>query len=217
MKPKFGWIYISFVISLTVLIIVSVKFYTQFRLVKTYNEQLDINYGLLQQFIKMKEVVYNAETDAYGFMVTRDSSLLQKHHSLRSDISALQDTLKLLLDKNSNQRANLILMNSTLSRRLNTLNRNLHRVSINDTVEIANAIKEGQNQSTGLKEEMDKIMNIGIKEGEEIKKNIKKEQDITPFLFNVILIFSGLLTLVSFFFILKEVRMRSKYQLELEK
>lgn len=217
MKPKFGWIYLSFVISLAVLVIVSGLFYNQFRKVRSYNEQLDINYEMLQQIIKMKEVVYVAETEAYGFMVTKDSGLLNKLQNVHSDIAIYQDTLKMLLDTNSNQRSRLILMNATLTRRINTLNRNVYRVAINDTVDILNSIREGQKQSKTLREEMDEIMNTGILEGEKIKKEIKDEQDITPKFFNVILIFSGLLTLVSFFFILREMRMRKRYQVELEK
>lgn len=217
MKPKFGWIYLSFVISLAVLIIVSVLFYNQSREDRIYNEQMDVNYEMLQQFIKMKEIIYSAETEAYGFMVTRDSGLLKKINTIHSDIAIYQDTLKMLLDKNSNQHAKLILMNSTLTRRINTLNRNIYRISINDTVDIVNSIKDGQKQSAILKEEMDEIMSIGVKEGYKIKNNIKEQQDITPRLFNVILIFSGFLTLVSFFFILREVRMRKRYQVELEK
>jgi signal transduction histidine kinase len=217
MKPKFGWIYLSFVISLAVLIVVSVMFYNQFRKVRSYNEQMDINYEMLQQFIKMKEVVYAAETEGYGFMVTRDSFLLKKLQNIHADIAIRQDTLKMLLDSNSNQRAKLILMNSSLARRINTLNRNVYRVAINDTVDITNAIREGQKQSMLLRQEMDEIVNIGVTEGERIKKDIKEKQDITPKLFNVILMFSGLLTLVSFFFILREMRMRKKYQVELEK
>lgn len=217
MKPKYGWIYLGFIVSLGVLVTVTLSFYRQSNRIKDFHDEQDLNQLVFRQFIFLKEAVQRGESEAYGFMVTRDSFLLNKVHELRPVINARIDTLKQLLSRDDKRYQKLILMNSTLTRRINTLNRNLYRVSVNDTVDLMQNIREGQRLSWEVKKEMDEIQLLGYHEVERSRNKIKANQDISPKLFNTILSFSALLTFLLFILIVREMRMRFKYQLELEK
>jgi signal transduction histidine kinase len=217
MKPKYGWIYLGFIVSLAVLITVTLLYYRQSNRIKNFHDEQDLNYSVFRQFIALKEAVQLAESEAYGFMVSRDSSLLMEIQSIRPTINNHIDTLRNLLGKDDNRYRKLILMNSTLSRRINTLNRNLYRISVGDTVDIVYNIIEGQRLSKEVRKEMEEIQQIGIYKVETIRAKIKANQDISPVYFNAILIFSGVLTFSLFVLIVREMRMRLRYQVELEK
>ncbi len=217
MKPKYGWIYLGFIVSLAVLVTVTLLFYRQSNRIKNFHDEQDLNYAVFRQFISLKEAVQQAEVEAYGFMVTRDSSLLQQINTIRPTINDHVDTLKNLLGKDDTRYRKLILMNSTLARRINTLNRNLYRMSVGDTVDLVYNIMEGQRLSKEVKKEMKEIQELGTMKVEISRSKIKENQDISPFYFNAILIFSGFLTFALFILIVREMRMRLKYQVELEK
>lgn len=217
MQPKYGWIYLSFIVSVAILVITSSSFYKQFHLLRSHSEQLHHNYRVFTHLRDLKQIVLEAESKARGFMVTRDSSFLTGIENLRPEIQEKVDSLKMLFGTESSQLQRLILMNSNLNGRLNSLYRNISSIASGDTVGFAESLKRGEQFMNAFRIDAETIERAEVAEGHRTRHNLNDFAEITPVSFNVILVFAGLLTLVSFLFILREMRMRLRYQNELEK
>ncbi len=217
MKPKYGWVYLSFVVSLAILVISSVSFYTQFRLLRNHATQLQHNHEVFTGLRNLKQIVLEAESSARGFMISGDSSYLSAIPSLRSRVSSELNSLKSLFGTDSPQHNRLVIMSSDLTRRINTLYRNLDRVARGDTLGLAESLKRGHHLMEIFKQESDEIESIEEALGNKTRNEVQTYAQLTPVSFNVMVIFSGILTLLSFLFIIREMRIRLRYQLELEK
>ena len=66
-------------------------------------------------------------------------------------------------------------------------------------------------------QESAQIQKAELKQREDLYRTKEFFEDFYPNYFNTISIWAGIITLISFFFINREVRMRIKYQAELEK
>ena len=66
-------------------------------------------------------------------------------------------------------------------------------------------------------EESAQIHKAELKQRDELFRTKEFFEDFYPNYFNTISIWAGVITLISFFFINREVRMRTRYQMELEK
>jgi len=86
-----------------------------------------------------------------------------------------------------------------------------------DTAGLFNSIMYGK----ALMEQFATTSQQIVKEEEQTALSNQKNKNlfelITPGYFNIILVFSAILTLVSFFFVLRQMRMRVRYQRELER
>ncbi len=217
MKPKYGWIYLCFVLSLVILVATSVSFYRQFHLLEVHSSQLLHNQLVYTQLRDLKQIVWKAESNARGFMVTGDSMYLKGMANVREDISEIVDSLKSLFGKETIQSNRLILLNASLTGRINVLTRNIQKVAIGDTMGLSESLMHGQQLMHLFQEESDQIEKDEVAERLRTGRELHFFTRITPISFNIILVFSGILTLVSFLFILKEMRTRIRYQDELER
>lgn len=217
MKPKFGWIYLFLVISVAILVITSSSFYREFHQLKVHAENLNHNYQVFTHLRDLKQLILEAESNARGFMVTKDSSYITGIESLRPEIQLRVDSLKLLFGKESAQVRRLILLHSNLNGRMNSLYRNIHAAATDDTLGLAESLKRGQQFMNAVKEDAEAIEYLEVAEGHKTRHNLNDFAEVTPISFNIILAFAGLVTLVSFLFILREMRIRVRYQNELER
>jgi len=217
MKPRLGIVYFSFIISLVILVTISLLFYQRFQALRSVSKGLDHNYSVLFFLSQITNDTREAETTTRGFMLTKDSSFLAGLPELSSKIFRHVDSLKKLFPVGSKQYEQSILLKNIASRRLNRIQRNIEMTAYEDTAGLHNSIMMGKS----LMEQFNSISFQIEKEEQQIAMNNQKDKNlyelVTPGYFNVILVFSGVLTLLSFFFILRQMRMRVTYQQELEK
>ena len=216
MKPKFGWVYFVFVLSMALLVSFSILFYQQFRQLAEHNNRLQHNFEVFYQLRDLKQIVTEAESNTRGFIITRDSGFIRRFPELRDRVQRRVDSLKVLMDPESAQYRSLILMNVNLTQLVNGLTRNIQQIQIKDSLGLQESLVNSQTWMNRFVTDIEEMENKEYGQTIDLRRIIKDQESSTPDYFNIALIFSGILTLVSFFFILREMRMRVKYQNELE-
>ena len=86
-----------------------------------------------------------------------------------------------------------------------------------DTSGITASVNVGEFYMRLFRDEVKALQKEGFKKTIELEKGKKKYEDLTPNFFNLVLLFSALIALVAFFYILREIKIRLKYQKELER
>jgi signal transduction histidine kinase len=217
MKPKFAYIYIAFVISVIVLVAVSVLFYRGYNKINAYSADISAKYHIIAQLHELQVNVKAMENYSRGYIITNDRSFIDSFPSLERQVELSFDSVQTLLKDNTAQLSSVLLLRNRIKRRVNILQQNNQRASIGDTTGLYASVLEGKRLMEAFRKEVKDI---------EVRQTIEREEKYAerrwyeiwtpnPFLF--IIIFSLVITLVSFYFILKEVRTRVRYQTELEK
>jgi signal transduction histidine kinase len=217
MKPKYGVVYVSFITSLVILVVISLLFYQRLQSLRSASKQLDHNYSVLFFLNKITNDIKEAETNSRGYLITGDSAFLVGLPELSAKIFRNVDSLKKLFPVGTGQYEQSIHLKEIASRRLIRIQRNVEMTAYADTAGLYNSIMQGKS----LMEQFSNISQHIQREEERTALNNQKNKNlfelITPGYFNFILVFSAILTLVLFFFILRQMRMRVTYQSELER
>jgi signal transduction histidine kinase len=217
MKPKFAYLYISFIISLALLVILSFLFYKRINAHLKYSRQFDNSYGIILQLNQLQERMIEMENYSRGYLLISDSSFLPLFNSTKKSIPANLDSLQKLLKNNKDQLSRFRLMKSTISTQLNIYSHIIERAYLEDKKSERLSIMRGKMLMDTFLLEAKQIENTEINQKNELYQTKEFFEDIYPGYFNTLSIWAGVITLVSFFFINREVRMRSRYQAELEK
>lgn len=200
-----------------ILVVISFLFYQRFQSLRNYSNQLDHSYSV-RFFIKdLVDDTQEAEAKSRGYILTRDSSFLIDIEPLYSRITKNADSLKNLFRIREEQYGHAVMLRTIITRRINKMRRNVQKAALDDTIGLNASLMEGKILMEDFTKEARRIegLEIGKANDNRDKKNLYEL--LTPGYFNGILMFSGILTLISFFFIIREMRMRLKYQSELER
>jgi signal transduction histidine kinase len=217
MKPRFGYLYGAFIISLGILVLLSFLFYQKVNTSVGYNDYFERSHNVILQIAKLKSTLTEMESSTRGFMLTRDSAFLRNMPYFEDSVTSIIDSLKILVEDDDEQLRRVMLMHSTVKNRINVLSINLNRFIRDDSTGLVTSLTRGKSIMDNFMREAQVIEGVALKRRG--AKNDTKQlfENITPNYFNIILIFAGVITLVSFVFINREVRMRFRYQKELER
>jgi signal transduction histidine kinase len=217
MKPRFGYLYGAFIISLGILVLLSFLFYQKVNTSVGYNDYFERSHNIILQISKLKSTLTEMESSTRGFMLTRDSAFLRNMPYFEDSVTSIIDSLKILVEDDDEQLRRVMLMHSTVKNRINVLSINLNRFIRDDSTGLVTSLTRGKSIMDNFMREAQVIEGVALKRRG--AKNDTKQlfENITPNYFNIILIFAGVITLVSFVFINREVRMRFRYQKELER
>ena len=217
MKPKFAYLYISFIVSLAILVILSALFYQKLNTHLRYSKDLEKSYQIIYRLKELGKRMTDMETSSRGFMLIKDSLFLESYNYSKDSISHDFDYLLELLGNNTDQVSRVMLMKSTITNMVNLFDRNIQRVNIIDYPGMRIAVSRGKALMDTFKTESTQIENAELNERNILFARKEFFKDVYPGYFNTILLFAGAITLISFYFINREVKMRWRYQAELEK
>lgn len=215
-KPSFAILYTVFGISLVVLVILSLLFYQRLNLLVRYSDDADHAYNVLMHFERLENSVKDFETSGRGFMLTRDTNFLQQMHEFQAEIQPTVDSLRKLLDEDTALYNQFNQVNRLISKRIALQKRNIQRTIANDTAGLVEALNEGEYYMNRIRQEVHGLRNAGLARSVEMETEKKLYENLTPGYFNIVLLFSVIITLVAFFYINREIRIRLAYQKELE-
>ncbi|MEP7258126.1 MAG: CHASE3 domain-containing protein [Flavitalea sp.] len=216
MKPKFAYLYISFIVSLAILVILSALFYQKLNTHLRYSKALEKSYQVIYRLKELEKRMINMETCSRGFMLIKDSSFLGQYNYSKDSINHDFDHLLDLQDNNSDQFSRLMLMKSTITNMVNLFDRNILRVNVIDYTAMHTSVSRGKTLMDTFQSESMQIEKAELYERDILFARQEFFKDVYPGYFNTILLFAGAITLISFYFINREVRMRWRYQAELE-
>ena len=217
MKPKFSYLYISFIVSLSILVILTFLFYNRLNSHIRYTGELNDTYSVVFSLRALQEYMAEMESNGRGYLLLKDSSLRAEFFKNRDSVNHYVDDLKEKIDDNSDQMRRFLLMRSTVIQHLNIYNRLLNSDN-NETEQTRRLLlSRSIRLSNVFRQESRQIERAEIRVREQLLRTKDIYEAFYPNYFNTISIWAGIITLVSFFFINREVRMRRRYQRELEK
>ena len=216
-KPSFAFLYTLFGVFLVILVILSLIFYKRLNLLVRYSDDADKAYSIILQFERLENFVKDVETTGRGYMLTKDSSFLEQMEVFNGHIQPTVDSLRKLLKDDTALANSLNRMYRLISKRIVLQKLNIQKVALNDTAGLVESLNEGEYYMNRFRDEVKALKSEGIRKSAELDKWKKFYENITPNFFNIILVFSGIITLIAFFYIIREIKIRIKYQEELEK
>jgi signal transduction histidine kinase len=217
MKPKFAYLYISFIVSLLVLVILSFLFYKKLNSHIKYTAEFKDSYSVILELKDLGQHLTRLESFSRGFIILGDSSILDQLAIERDSVFNHLDSLKTRIASNSDQMRRFLLMKSTVINQVNMYSRSIQMRNASDSDALQTLIVRSRMLMNSFIEESAQIQKAELKQRDELYATKQSFEDFYPNYFNTISIWAGVVTLISFFFINREVRMRTKYQAELEK
>lgn len=216
MKPKFAYLYISFIVSLLILITLSFLFYKRLNSHIKYTSEIDDSYAIILSLKGLQENMVELESSSRGFILTRDSSFLPIFNASRENLYINIDNLKKTIVNNSDQMRRFLLMKATAIHQVNLYSRSI-QIDTANREDLDKLIVRAKTLMNSFTEEAVQIEKSEMSQRNELFRTKEFFEDFYPNYFNTISVWAGIVTLVSFYFINREVRMRTRYQRELEK
>jgi signal transduction histidine kinase len=218
MKPKFAYIYVSFIVSLAILLVLSILFNDRFYNLRKYSENVDQNYNVIYQLQRLQANAKELETATWGFMLTADSSFLLNFDSQKSSLlEATAEVKRYFSNDDEEHFGSAKALDSLMKLRIEVMESNIHRVAARDTAGLKASVKEGSRLVHAFNKEAGVLESGKLASSAHDVKQKKFYENLAPGFFRTILLFAGAITIISFFFILREMRIRLRYQNELEK
>lgn len=217
MKLKFAYLYLSFIVSLIILVTLTALFYNRLKKQVNYTGSINNTYNVVLTLRELEENMTRVESSSRGYLLIRDSSFLKEFNMSRDSVHLLLDSLNTMINDDSDQMRRFLLMRSTALHHLKIVNRLLESdtnvIDENDAVNILRS----KSLMQAFYDEANQIAKGERRLMEEQLREKEFSETFYPNYFNSILIWTGIITLVSFYFINREVKIRAKYQSELEK
>ena len=217
MKPKFAYLYIAFIVSLLLLVILSFLFYKKLNSHLKYTAEYKDSYSVILELKDLGQHITRLESLSRAFVIIGDSSYLTHIAVERDSVFRHLDSLKTRIETNSDQMRRFLLMKSTVINQVNMYSRSIQMRQLEDTEALRTLVLRSRLLMNSFLEESAQIQKAELKQREDLYRTKEFFEDFYPNYFNTISIWAGIITLISFFFINREVRMRIKYQAELEK
>jgi signal transduction histidine kinase len=186
------------------------------KLLVQYSDDADNAYNVILYLKKLENHVKDVETSGYGYMLTRDTSFLDQMKDYKTEVSTALDSLRELLKTDTVLWPHFSPIYRSIRRGIVMQDINTEKVASNDTFGFTGSLNEGEYYMNQFRNEVQALEREGVKKSAELDKVKKRYEAITPKSFSIILVFSGAVTLISFFYIIREMKIRILYQKELE-
>ena len=216
-RPSFVSLYSLFGVSLVVLVVFSFIFFSRHKSQVEYSRRADLSHHIIYQLQKLQGSLKDFESSGRGFILTLDSTYMANREKYIKEGEDAMDTLMQLFENDETTMNQLRLLKITVTNRINTQNSNIQKAATGDTSGMTESLKRGENLMADFRRDAVAIEKIAIQKRVEANKRKELFENILPNSFSIIMIFSGVITLLSFFLIIREMRIRLKYQEELER
>jgi signal transduction histidine kinase len=217
MKLKFPYLYVAFIVSIAILVVFSFLFYKRLNSHLSYTAKYNDSYSVILELKDLAQHLTSLESHSRAFALLKDSTFLPMYAAERDSVFAHIDSLKSRIEDNSDQMRRFLLMKSTVINQVNLYSRSMQLRELEDTQTLKTILYRSKMMMQSFLEESAQIQKVELKQRDDLYRTKEFFEEVYPGYFNTISIWAGIVTLISFFFINREVRMRTKYQAELEK
>ncbi len=216
MKRNFILITISFIISFLALVIITITIKQRLKYTASYNDAVVHTYMVISQLHQVESFVKDAETGTRGYLLSGDSVFLLPYLSSIKKVHIAIDSLQFLLSDNRSQLNRCKLLQVDIKEKMSIMAYYTFLKSKNEVLGITDGMRKGNFLMTQIRNAILKMTNT--EEGLlAIRKDEKeKYEGITPGYLSFSLGVSLIITIISFFFILREFKIRMRYQNQLE-
>jgi signal transduction histidine kinase len=216
MKFRFQYIYALFLLSFGILTALSVLFYKKLMASSDSANDVERNYETMYLLSEVDSYVKDVVNSENAFILTRDSSVLSGYFNNLPQISLLIDSMRNLITSNT-QQVNLIKLKTLIANRLLDA-----KITINKT---ATAYEERDIRFRILQEKVGmREYQLLLDNMQDIEEGIRHERDAlnesnqrnTPHFLYATFLFAAASLIISFIFIIRELKKRLTFQVQLQ-
>lgn len=216
MKFRFQYIYAAFILSFVILTVLAVLFYQRLMDTQRFSNEVESTYQKLYLLSRVDSHLKDAIGSERGFILTRDSSLLEPLLKYSPYIFPLIDSLRMLTVGNNRQQTNINNLKRIVGERLNQIRTNVNKAALRETS--TQDLRMLQSKVL-LNDYNDVLRKIEAEERSMLLfRNIQKDsyQAGNPKLLFAIFVFATAIFILSFLFINRELRKRLNFQEKLQ-
>ena len=217
MKKNFILILISLVITLITLVTVSLIIKNRLKDATLYDDAVMHTHMVINQLHHVESLIKDVETGTRGYLLTGDSTFLFPYLSSIKKVDIALDSLQFLLSDDRSQLNRLILLQVDIKEKMGIMAYTNFLKSKNQLIGVTDDMRRGNYLMTQIRAALLTMVNI---EGGLLairKTQREKYEGITPGYLSFSLGVSLAITIICFFFILREFKIRAGYQKKLEK
>lgn len=207
MKKRLFFIITAFVLSLIITLFLSYLLYESYVRSNAQNRRIEHAYKVILQTSALEKFIKEAETGQRGYLLTNDSSFLDRYLSIRADIKPGYDSLKRLTIDNIQQQQLLNTAGLLMNKLIDHFQHSVYLKSRSSLVETRGYMDNLREVFNAIQQEEVKLVK---------KYSVNKYELAMPRYFTAVFLFAATIIFISFLVILKEYRQRSKYQKQLE-
>lgn len=216
MKFRFQYIYVAFLLSFVILTVLAVLFYQRLMNTQRFSNEVEHTYEKLYLLSRVDAYLKDAISSERGFILTRDSALLEPLLIDAYMINPLIDSLRILTHDNNKQQLNINNLKRIVSDRLNQVRTNVNKAALRE--DKSQYLRMLQSKVL-MNDYFDVLRKIESEERRMLMfRNIQKDsyQANMPNLLYAIFVFATVVFVLSFVFINKELRKRLTFQDQLQ-
>lgn len=216
MKKNLALISSAFIISFIALISITLTTKQRLKDVTIYSDAVVHTYMVINQLQQVASYVKDVETGTRGYLLSGDSVFLQPSISASTKIVASMDTLAFLIQDNILQINQYKFLKIDVRLKIGIMARYAMLKSKNQANNIVDEMRKSNSLMSDIRNRITIMTDAELVLLAERKKLKQRYEGITPTYLTISLIISLIITIVSFFFILREFKIRSGYQNQLE-
>lgn len=216
MKKRLRLIFIAFCISFAIMASLSLFALKQFSGLIENSGAVDDTYQLISRLHQLSSLTKEIDLKEYSFIITRDSSYHREMETLHKRVIPFTDSLKLLFPKDPEQNRWLSLLKSELILKRDNTRENLLLLVTDSTSIPAPLFSKGREIRLRTEELMEKMRR---RAGEALDERAQVKiyyQEVTFSTIRYLLAIFAFITLVLFFFMIRELKTRMAFQDELQ-
>ena len=216
MKRNFILIIMSFFISFLALVAISIIIKQRLKDSTLYNDAVVHTYMVLSQLHQVESFVKDVETGTRGYLLSGDSTFLSPYLSSIKKVDIALDSLKFLISDNRPQINKYKLLRVEIKEKMGIMAYYTFLKSKNQVSGFTDGMGKGNYLMEQIRATILAMTNT--EEGILLVRKADKEkyERITPGYLSFSLAVSLTITIICFFFILREFRIRTSYQNQLE-
>lgn len=217
MKFRFQYIYALFILSFGILTVLSVLFYERLMASAQASNEVEHNYETMYLLSQMDSYLKDAINYEQQYILTRDTTLLDLARANPGKITWFMDRLRQIIPAGSSQQVNLIKLYGLVTERLRQVKVNIAKAARNiDTDSQAHRLLEAKVVMADYQQLYEKMQETEarLKMERDSRKEIRQRN--TPNFLYATFIFAAACLIVSFFFIIRELRKRLEFQQQLQ-
>lgn len=217
MKFRFQYIYAVFILSFGILTVLSILFYQRLMASTRASNEVEHNYETMFLLSQVDSYLKDAINSEHAFIFTRDSSLLYPALSNTEQVPGIIYKLRRFEGLSPSQQINLVKLHRLVTDRIRLLKDNIAKAARNmDRENLRRRLLEGKVIMADYRQLYDKMQATEAREKmEQDSRKTIGQRNIPNFLYATF-VFAGACLIVSFFFVIRELRKRLEFQQQLQ-
>ncbi|XZF14267.1 sensor histidine kinase [Chitinophagaceae bacterium MMS25-I14] len=216
MKRKSGYIIIPFAVSFLAMVMLCYYAIKSFNQLNESSSDVERSYDVISRFDNLEGLLKDIDRYERGYLLTKDTMYLRLLNTRTDTINSFTDTLKYYITDNEDSRRNLIWIRTCIVNRLSSMKADIAYADTSKSGQLPKYFFEGRDATGECKKHLEKM-----KEDERAKLNNhtrhqtdyrKSTYDKIKYLFFVF----GIITLILFVLMMRELFRRFRYQDELQ-